>query len=249
MPGSPMIGIGSALRRARESRSKTIDEVARDTKIRAEYLQALERESFDALIGDAHVRGFLRSYSQYLGLDPDKVLGAYSKSAGEQEASGLPEPSQEADRPSSPLHAINRSRSWGLAGGAALVVILLFAVSGFLSRSHTAPPPALLSAVPPSIIPTEPQVTIGMIAKHEVQAVVSSDGQPVFSGILRAQEARTFEGIREITVQIARGGVVTLKVNGEDIGEPGDVDHPYSGTFYPPSPTPTPSSSPRGGAP
>jgi len=248
VPGSPMIGIGSALRNARESRSKTIDEAARDTKIRAEYLQALERESFDSLIGDAHVRGFLRSYSQYLGLDPDKVLSAYSKSEGEQEASILPEPSQEADRPSSPLHAINRSRSWGLASGVALVVILLFAVSGFLSRSHTSPPPAPLPVDPPSIMPTGPQVTIGMIAKHEVETMVTSDGQQVFSGVLQAQEARTFEGIREITVTIARGGVVTLRVNGEDIGEPGDVEHPYSGTFYPPSPSPTPIPKP-GGAP
>jgi len=243
VPGSPMIGIGSALRQARESRSKTIDEAARDTKIRPEYLQALERESFDALIGDAHVRGFLRSYSQYLGLDPDKVLAAYSRSAGEQEASELPEPSPEADRPSSPLNVINRSRSWAMAGGVALILILLFAVFGLLSRSHTAPPPAALPQNPPSIVPTQAQVTVGLIAKHEVEATVIADGQQVFSGILRAQEARAFEGIREITVQIVRGGVVTLKVNGEDIGEPGDVGQPYSSTFYPPLPTPTASAS------
>ena len=41
-----------ALRKAREERSKTIDEAARDTKIRVSYLQALENESFDKLLGD-----------------------------------------------------------------------------------------------------------------------------------------------------------------------------------------------------
>lgn len=248
MPGSPMIGIGAALRQARESRSKTVDEASRDTKIRSEYLYALERESFDALIGDAHVRGFLRSYSQYLGLDPDKVLAAYSRSAGEQEPSGLPEPSPEADRPSSPLNVINRSRSWAMAGAVALTLILLFAVFGFLSRSHTAPPPAVLPNNPPSIVSTRAQVSVGLIAKHEVQAVVIADGRQVFSGTLRAQEARAFDGVHEITVQIVRGGVVTLRVNGEDIGAPGNVGQPYSGTFYPPPPTPTPTP-PTGGVP
>ena len=253
MPGSPMIGVGSALRSAREGRSRTIDEAARDTKIRSEYLEALESESFDTLMGDAHVRGFLRSYSQYLGLDPDKVLAAYSRSAGEQEASSLPEPSLEADRPSSPLNVINMSRSWALAGTVALMVMVLFAMFGFLSRSHMTPPPAPLSSDPPSIVPTQHQVSVGLIAKHEVQTIVTADGQQVFSGVLHAQEARAFDGIREITVQIVRGGVVTFKVNGEDIGRPGDVEHPYSGTFYAPSPTPTPTPTPtpstsRGGA-
>lgn len=248
MPGSPMIGVGSALRSAREGRSRTIDEAARDTKIRSEYLEALECESFDTLMGDAHVRGFLRSYSQYLGLDPDKVLAVYSRSVGEQEASSLPEPSLEADRPSSPLNVINMSRSWTLAGVVALMLTVLLALLGLLSRSHTAPPSAGLPGAPPSIVPTQHQVSVGLIAKHEVQTVVTVDGQQVFSGILQAREARAFEGVREIAVQIVRGGVVTLKVNGVDIGQPGDVEHPYSGTFYAPSPAPTPSTF-QGGAP
>src|SRR5438477_12466499 len=67
-------GIGQALRKARVERGKSIEEASRETRIRAEYLQALERERFDVLPGDVYVRGFLRSYSSYLGLDPKKVL-------------------------------------------------------------------------------------------------------------------------------------------------------------------------------
>src|SRR2546423_4099674 len=67
-------GIGQALRKARVERGKSIEEASRETRIRAEYLHALERERFDVLPGDVYVRGFLRSYSNYLGLDPDKVL-------------------------------------------------------------------------------------------------------------------------------------------------------------------------------
>src|SRR5207245_11307959 len=45
-------GIGPALRRARLLRGKSIEEASRETRIRAEYLQALERETFDAVLGD-----------------------------------------------------------------------------------------------------------------------------------------------------------------------------------------------------
>jgi cytoskeleton protein RodZ len=89
VPG-PTTGIGPALREARESLGKSLEEASRDTKIKVDHLQALERESFETLGGDVYVRGTLRSYSSYLGLDPDKVLSAYSDAveAGPEAADG-----------------------------------------------------------------------------------------------------------------------------------------------------------------
>src|SRR5207248_1278222 len=85
-------GIGSTLRKARLLRGKTIAEASRETLIRADYLQALERERFEALLGDVYVRGFLRSYSTYLGLDPDGVLRLYSRRFGGAKASLVKQP-------------------------------------------------------------------------------------------------------------------------------------------------------------
>ena len=82
MYGGPGTGIGPALRKARQTRGKSIEEASRDTHIRAEYLHALEREAFGSMRGDVYVRGFLRSYSTYLGLDSDKVLTVYSRRFG-----------------------------------------------------------------------------------------------------------------------------------------------------------------------
>ncbi len=75
-------GIGPALRRARLLRSKSIEEASRETRIRAEYLQAMERERFEDLLGDVYVRGFLRTYASYLGLDAEKVVAIYAGGAG-----------------------------------------------------------------------------------------------------------------------------------------------------------------------
>src|SRR5919198_6007216 len=74
-------GIGTALREARESRGITLQKASRETRIHSDYLTALERECYDTLRADVYVRGFLRSYSSYLGLDVDKVLTVYDRRA------------------------------------------------------------------------------------------------------------------------------------------------------------------------
>lgn len=244
MSTGPMIGIGPALRRAREQSSKTIDEVARDTKIRPEYLQALEVESFDALNGDVYVRGFLRSYSQYLGLDPAKVLAAYTRSVGEHEPTEPP-PVIEPDRPASPAHPTDRRRSWAIAGITVIIILAGAAGLGLLSRTHSTPPPAPLPSSVPSVVVTDTQVGVGLIAKHAMRTKVTADGETVFDGTLQAKEGRQFEAVSEITVLLARGGVVTIRHNGVDLGAPGNRDQPYEATFGPEVPSPPPSPEPR----
>jgi cytoskeletal protein RodZ len=72
-------GIGRALRAARQRRGKSLEEASRDTRVRLDYLDALERERFDALGSEVYVRGFLRSYARYLGLKHDKVIAVYER--------------------------------------------------------------------------------------------------------------------------------------------------------------------------
>lgn len=69
-----MTELGTLLVRAREARGLTLEDAERDTRISRRYLQALESEQFDAIPAPVYARGFLRSYSQYLGLDPQEML-------------------------------------------------------------------------------------------------------------------------------------------------------------------------------
>jgi len=233
LPG-PTIGIGTALRKAREHRSKTIEEASRDTKIRAEYLRALERESFEALLGDVYVRGFLRSYSRYLGLDPDKVVSAYTSSVGEPEPSELPIEALRPDRASNDrlFRTGDRRSSWILAGGIALTLLIIAGAFGLLSRSRSTPQSAALPSTAPSVAPVEQKISVALIAKHQVNAVITIDGVEAFAGELSAREARSFQGAQELSVSFSRGGVVSLTVNGKDLGTPGNVNEPYSQTFF-----------------
>ena len=72
-----MPGPGDSLRLARESRGLSLEDVARETRIRIEYLDAMERDDFRALPGDVYSRGFLRNYGSYLGLNAAEVIAAY----------------------------------------------------------------------------------------------------------------------------------------------------------------------------
>jgi cytoskeleton protein RodZ len=71
--------IGSSLRAAREQRQLQLPEVERATRIRAKYLQALEDERWDVLPGTAYVKGFLRTYADFLGLDGPRFVEEFNE--------------------------------------------------------------------------------------------------------------------------------------------------------------------------
>ena len=73
-----MFEIGNSLRDARERQGLGYPEIELATKIRSKYIRALEEEDFTAIPGDAYIRGFLRTYAEYLGLDGDVYVDEYA---------------------------------------------------------------------------------------------------------------------------------------------------------------------------
>jgi len=72
-------GIGEALRAARRQQGRSLADAASATRVRESYLAALEEEEFAALGGDVYVRGFLRSYARFLGLNPEPLLESFRR--------------------------------------------------------------------------------------------------------------------------------------------------------------------------
>src|SRR5215510_7395828 len=73
-----MFEIGGSLREARLKRNLTAADVQKAIRIRDRYLQALEEERWELLPGDAYVKGFLRTYADYLGLDGSLYVEEYN---------------------------------------------------------------------------------------------------------------------------------------------------------------------------
>src|SRR5215211_2083138 len=122
--------IGEVLKRTRTRLKLDIGRVEKQTKIRAKYLRALENEEWDTLPGPTYVKGFLRTYATYLGLDADAIVDEYRRTIERSPAIEQPylfsEPLLERRR--RPTDSQRRSRGYGLlvfAGVAILAVIAL----------------------------------------------------------------------------------------------------------------------------
>ena len=73
-----MQSIGDQLEEARKRRGITVREASEATKIRGEYLNNFESNSFGINLPDIYIRGFLRSYANYLKINADKILTDYN---------------------------------------------------------------------------------------------------------------------------------------------------------------------------
>ncbi|HUM69912.1 MAG TPA: helix-turn-helix domain-containing protein [Chloroflexota bacterium] len=76
--------LGHILREARETKGLTLQEVQAETRISSRYLEALENGDYDRLPTPVHVRGFLRNYARFLGLDPQPLLDRYEYGQGKR---------------------------------------------------------------------------------------------------------------------------------------------------------------------
>jgi cytoskeleton protein RodZ len=112
-------GFGEHLRREREMRGISLDEIASATRIGTRFLEALESEQWSRLPGGVFNRGFVRAVAHHLGLDGDALVAEYTLATDE-----LPTSSGSATR--YPVEENNTGR-W-VAG---VLVLVLLAAIGF----------------------------------------------------------------------------------------------------------------------
>lgn len=71
--------LGEKLKNFRNERRITLHEVSRDTKIPLKYIEMLEEGKYESLPPDVYVKGFLRAYAEFLGVDPKKLINLYQR--------------------------------------------------------------------------------------------------------------------------------------------------------------------------
>jgi cytoskeleton protein RodZ len=121
--------IGQRLKQARKERNLSIEKAEQLTRIRAHYIQALESDDYSGMSSAAQARGFLRNYSEFLGMNIDEILDELQRArtpseteqfsgplASVDNASPLPV-LQEEEKPARPFLAsvLNRFRKGGSA--------------------------------------------------------------------------------------------------------------------------------------
>ena len=110
---------GERLKREREMREVTLNEVTLGTRIGTRFLEAFENEDWHKLPGGAFNRGFVRSIARYLGLDEENLLAEYDLAHGQQVPA---HPTHEERIPSTPKWVV-----------AALAIGLLLVIAGIIA--------------------------------------------------------------------------------------------------------------------
>jgi cytoskeletal protein RodZ len=237
---------GQALRDAREDLGVSLAEAERETRINRRYLEALELEDATAMPPAVYTRGFIRTYSQYLGLDPDAMLDLYGpQRAIEDDVEIRPIPAEvNASRPFSFRPAIVLA---GLIVASLLAVYLWGQYTSFLesvdrieqaptSRAPTtivaaartpSPSPGLGIAVPslagPSPSPAVPATPErGLVVDARVVdrtwMEVWVDGRSVMAETVQTGFTRSFTAEQQVRMRVGNAAGVQVVVNGATQG-------------------------------
>ncbi|GAJ14921.1 unnamed protein product [marine sediment metagenome] len=74
---------GKVLKNIRELKGTTLEEISKKTKIGLSYLKAIEEDNYKVFPAEIFMKGFLKTYAKYLGLDPEEIVRNYTYTASQ----------------------------------------------------------------------------------------------------------------------------------------------------------------------
>ncbi len=226
-----MFEIGSTLRETRVRRKTTLQQAEDDTKIRVKYIQAMENDDFDLMPSPAYVKGFLRTYSIYLGLDADVMLDEY-RSRFEPNEEHEPFGGNSAlGRP----HAHRRRNTLTFIAVVCLLILgLLYVLGRYNSgKSPALPPVTVISHTPrPSPTTRHTATPTGRFAVRVVadggscwiQVRKSGIAGPILYQTTMSQgQSRTFRTGSALYLRLGVPAYVTIAVDGRSSYRPAET--------------------------
>ena len=247
MTDSPALGFGEELRRERQIREISLEEISSATKISVRLLTALEEGDVKRLPAPAFTRGFIRAYAVHLGIDPDEKVNAYlSDLAGEPKEAAAPKKA----RPRSRFLRSRRGTASMLVAGVAGILLVL----GFIASPRrrvvpngpvvvapravpvafknvaisNEPTPVIQSGIAPEASSSRDASDSSSLAAHPIAltlefaedswAKIDADGRTVLNGLVRRGETRRLEAQAGFRVTLGNAGGVRVSVDGRVLG-------------------------------
>jgi len=218
---------GERLKRERELREVSMEELTKATRISARFVEALENEDWAKLPGGVFGHGFVRTIARYLGLNEETLLGEYDSARAEH--SPAPPPKPEERIPSPP--------KW-LPAAAVLVALLLLAGLFFTARyawhryaahraakksaaASSAAQPQSGSASPglaeqsPSMPSSTTPLNLSLSTSAATRVRILDDHNLLLDTELPAGETRHFSANQQFEVSAGDSSAVLLELNGK----------------------------------
>jgi hypothetical protein len=212
--------IGNSLREARLRKELDFPELEQGTKIRAKYLRALEDENFDQLPAPTYVKGFLRTYADYLGLDGQLYVDEYNVryASGdevlERRIRGGTAPSR---RPRPRQRRLESRIVWLALAGIAALTALVIAAWRFGGSDNPALPLARTTASPSTHAATGLQIRAVKGNSLVIVRAGSASGVQRYQGTLEKGEVMRRPVEHGLWVYIGSPENVAMKLNGRSV--------------------------------
>jgi transcriptional regulator with XRE-family HTH domain len=261
--------LGQLLREGRENKGLSLAEVEEDTRIRQAQIQALEEEDYGKLPSGIYLKGLLRNYAQYLGLDLTEVMRLYGAEDTESRTTPVPVVAEGFEPPKG--MAIT---SWlfidlflGILIVASAVVVgslaynrwhPIFPIPSITPTQHASLASPVLQFTPtntpsPTSTPTEIpsgrlQVDVQITARTWLEVTV--DGEPAFRGLIEAGTNWSWFAEDSIAMHVGNAGGVLVTLNGRELGALGgqnevvDIEWTWDNLNATPEPVPISSGTP-----
>jgi transcriptional regulator with XRE-family HTH domain len=204
---------GERLKRERELRDVTVDEICSATRIAPKFLEALENEQWQKLPGGVFGRGFVRSIARYLGLSEENLLSEYDLARVE---TSTPAPLKPEDRIPSPPKWIP----------VLAVIVLISALVGMVFggryawmwyAAHRAAKKASAVVSIPSATASQAGLQLSITAFAAARVQVIADGSMVYDAELPSGHNVHFPANGKFAVTAADFSALLLRLNGQTV--------------------------------
>lgn len=225
MADKPGADFGTMMRRAREARGISLQQIAIATKISVAALEALERNDISRLPGGIFSRAFVRSYALEVGLDPEQtVRGFLEQFPHDSVTAGSPHVPQEDHEA---IESDRRSAETAVklvAISVPIVGAILYFTLWARPASQPAAPRALTAIAPAPAAALGEPLTFDIVAAAPVTITVDVDGARRESRLVAPGERLVFRAEREVSIGMSDAAAVQLTINGQPavaLGAPG----------------------------
>jgi hypothetical protein len=213
--------IGNSLREARLRKQLDFPELEQGTKIRGKYLRALEDEQFDQLPASTYIKGFLRTYADYLGLDGQLYVDEYNVRYGsgddvlERRVHGF---GASRRRPRPRRRRLESNVVWFTLIGIAVVTALVIAAWRFGGGDRPSLPLSRATEAPARRV-----VNPGLLVQAKVADTLlivrqgSDAGKQLWNGTLSYGRAQRFSTSKGLWVYLGSPENVVLKLHGRTV--------------------------------
>jgi cytoskeleton protein RodZ len=214
--------IGNSLREARMRRGLDFAQAELATKVRGKYLRALEEEQFDVLPAQTYVKGFLRTYAEYLGLDGQLYVDEYNSRFVGTGDDHEPRSRRSAARPARRHRRIETNVVLIVLAGIAILMVVIISAWKATDNNSPTPPRATHPITQRRRVPAPLLTLTGLRGSTHVAARVgSASGNVAFDGTISKGDTPLALRARRLWLQIDSPENLRISVRGKLVHVPG----------------------------